>query len=290
MTFALQQYDADAPRDSTRTSTRDLWRALLRRPTFVASAAIIACWLVVAVAWRWVGVDPFSHTGHTLAAPTTDHWFGTDRIGRDVLARVLAGAESAIVVGLLGAACASVFGTVLGLLAGYYRGWIDQMVMRVLDLFIALPAIIFLLVIVGAFGGTTWVIALSVGVLFAPGIARIIRAGVLVEMGKDYVASAQLQRERTVRILLGEILPNVAPQMLVQAMTSVAGAVFVAASLSFLGLAAEPPSPDWGLAINENRAYLQGAWWTVVFPALALASFVVAVNLIGDNLREVFHR
>lgn len=272
------------------TRTSGAWARLLRRPTFTLSLLVLAGWVVAAIVWRWLPIDPFADTGVKLAPPDAEHWFGTDRIGRDVFARVLAGAESALIVGPLGTVIATILGTILGLLAGYRRGWVDQLFMRSFDVFLALPTLIFLLVIVGAFGSFPIVLALAIGVLFAPGIARIIRAEVLVEMGKDYVSSAQLQGEKTGRILTRELLPNVWPQVAVQAALSIGGAVFVASSLSFLGLAAAPPSPDWGLAVNENRAYLQGAWWTLVFPTLAIASLVVAVNLIADNLKEVLRR
>ncbi|BDV31809.1 ABC transporter permease [Microbacterium terricola] len=284
---AVAPVSHSAVRYARRAST---WGALLRRPTFTLCAAIVVFWVVVAITWRWLGVDPFADTGAKLAPPSPEHWFGTDRIGRDVFARVLAGAESALQIGPAGTIIATLLGAAMGLAAGYHRSWIDQAFMRVFDVFLALPGIIFLLVVVGAFGSSPLVLALAVGVLFAPGIARIIRAEVLVEMGKDYVTSAQLQGERTGRVLLKELLPNVWPQVLVQATLSLGAAVFVASSLSFLGLAAAPPSPDWGLAVNENRAYLQGAWWTLVFPALAIASLVVSVNLIGDNLKEVLRR
>ncbi|MFD4960160.1 ABC transporter permease [Microbacterium sp. NPDC058389] len=279
--------DLAVPMDAATPRAGGAWAALLRRPTFTLSAVVIVWWVFVAIAWRWFGLDPFGDTGAKLAPPSPEHWFGTDRIGRDVFARVLAGAESALLIGPLGTLIATVLGTALGLIAGYRRGWVDQLFMRTFDVFLALPTLIFLLVIVGAFGSSPLVLAGAIGVLFAPGIARIIRAEVLVEMGKDYVTSAQVQGERTGLILARELLPNVWPQVAVQAALSIGGAVFVASSLSFLGLAAAPPSPDWGLAVNENRAYLQGAWWTLVFPTLAIASLVVSVNLVADNLKEV---
>ncbi|MFB6610302.1 ABC transporter permease [Agromyces sp. NPDC056379] len=263
---------------------------LLRRPTFVASVAVVVFWIVAAVGWRWFGLDPFADTGQRLAAPTAGHPFGTDRIGRDVFARVMAGAEPALAVGPAGTVLATVLGSTLGLIAGYFRGWTDTLLMRVFDVFLALPALIFLLVIVGAFGSSPAVLAFAVGLLFAPGIARIVRAGTLAEMGRPYVASARLQRESHVRIILTELVPNLLPLIVVQATLSLGSAIFISSSLSFLGLAAAPPSPDWGLAINENRSYLQGAWWTIVFPAFAIASLVIAVNLIADHLKEVFRR
>ncbi|NYD67690.1 ABC transporter permease [Agromyces atrinae] len=269
---------------------RPMWSMLVRRPAFVISAVVVLAWVIVAVGWRSFGVEPFADSGVRLAPPGAEHWFGTDRIGRDVFARVLAGAESALLVGPLGTALAAALGTVLGLIAGYHRGWLDQLITRAFDAFVAIPAVIFLIVIVGAFGSRPGVLILAIGVLFTPGIARVVRAEVLVEMGKDYVTSAEVQGERSARVLWAEILPNVWPQVVVQATLSLGAAVFVAASLSFLGLAAAPPSADWGLAVNENRAYLQGAPWTLAFPALALASLVVSVALIGDALTEVVRR
>ncbi|GAB3576099.1 ABC transporter permease [Leifsonia lichenia] len=263
---------------------------LLRRPTFVLSAIIVLFWIVAAVGWRWFGLQPFVDTGHQLSPPSAAHWFGTDDIGRDVFARVLAGAEPALAIGPAGTILATVIGSTLGLIAGYSRGWVDTALMRVFDVFLALPTLIFILVIVGAFGASVPTLILTVGLVFAPGIARIIRAAVLAEMGKQYVTSAQLQRESTPRILFGELLPNVFPTILIQATLSLAAAIFISSSLSFLGLASAPPSPDWGLAISDNRAYLQSASWTVLFPAAAIASLVVAVHLIADNLKEVFDR
>lgn len=273
-----------------RSSQRRRWRALLARPSFTISAVIVLFWVFAAVGWRLLGLDPFADTGQRLSAPSAAHWFGTDRIGRDVFARVLAGAEPALLVGPFGAALATALGSTLGLIAGYRRGWVDQLFMRGFDIFLTLPTLIFLLVIVGAFGGSPLTIIIAVGILFAPGIARIVRAAVLVEMGKQYVPSARIQGESAVRLIFRELLPNVWPQVLVQATLSIAGAIFISSSLSFLGLASAPPSPDWGLAVNENRTYLQAAWWTLAFPTLAIASLVVSLNLIADNFREVFRR
>ncbi|MGG7463022.1 ABC transporter permease [Plantibacter sp. YIM 135347] len=263
---------------------------MLRRPTFTVSAVVVLWWVVAAIAWRWFGLDPFGDTGAKLAAPGLAHLFGTDHLGRDVFARVLAGAEPALQIGPAGTLLATVLGSWMGLIAGYYRGFVDTVFMRIFDVFLALPTLIFLLVIVGGFGSSVPVLTLTVGLLFAPSIARIVRAAVLVEMGKQYVTSAKMQRESSVRILFRELLPNIVPVIIVQATLSLGAAIFISSSLSFLGLAAAPPSPDWGLAINENRIYLQTAWWTLVFPALGIASLVVAVNLIADNLKEVFRR
>lgn len=262
--------------------------ALLRRPTFVVSAAVVLWWVGAATLWPVFGLDPFGRSGTALAAPGASHPFGTDSLGRSVLARTLAGADSALLVGPLGSVLATVLGSTLGVLAGYFRGWVDTALTRLFDVLVVLPPLILLIVVAGAFGASTGALILIVGVVFAPGIARIIRAAVLAEMGKSYVPTATLQGERAWRIMLVELVPNVLPTIVIQATLSLAAAVFVTASLSFLGLGAEPPSPDWGLQINENRIYLQSAPWTVFFPALAVATLVVAVHLIADNVKEVW--
>lgn len=276
--------------DDRRTHQRGRARlaALLRRPTFVVSAAILLGWIAAAVLWPMLGTNPYSNTGIVLAPPSFTQPFGTDGLGRSVFARVLAGARPALTVGVLGSLLATVLGAALGLVAGYFRGWVDTALVRLFDVLVVLPPLIFLIVLAGAFGVTPAALIVIIGVVFAPGIARIVRAATLAEMGKSYVESAQLQHESAWRIVLRELAPNVFPTVIVQATLSLAAAVFLSASLSFLGLGTHPPSPDWGLQINENRVYLQSAWWTVVFPAAALASLVVAVHLVSDNLKEVW--
>lgn len=265
-------------------------RRLIVRPTFTVSAVIVVFWVVMGLGWSLFGFDPFSSTGEKLAAPSLAHPFGTDQLSRDVFARVMAGAEPALRIGPVGTLIATVLGSALGIIAGYFRGWADAVLMRSFDVLLALPTMLLVLIIVGAGGSSPGVLALTVGIVFAPGIARIVRAAVLVEAGKDYLASSRLQGERTWRILFVEVVPNILPTIIVQATLSLSAAIFITSTLSFLGLASEPPSPDWGLAINENRVYLQTAWWTAIFPALGIASLVVSVTLLADNLKEVYER
>jgi peptide/nickel transport system permease protein len=263
-------------------------RALLRRPTFLLSTLVVAFWVSAALTWHLFGLNPDTSTGHLLAAPSWSQPFGTDDLGRSVFARTLAGADSALAVGPLGAVFATILGSALGLIAGYFRGWVDTAFMRLFDVLVVLPPLIFLIVVVGAFGASTPALIVIIGVVFAPGIARIIRAAVLAEMGKKYVTTARLQGESALRIMVTELVPNVAPTIIIQATLSLAAAILMTATLSFLGLGAQPPSPDWGLAINANRAFIESAWWTVLFPAAAVASLVVATQLIADNLKEVW--
>jgi peptide/nickel transport system permease protein len=254
----------------------------------VVSALIVLWWAGAAATWRLFGLDPFGNTGHINSPPGWHQLLGTDSLGRSVFARTLAGADTALAVGVLGTLLATVLGSTLGVVAGYFRGWVDTAFMRLFDVLIVLPPLIFLIVVVGAFGASTPALIVIIGVVFAPGIARIIRAATLAEMGKKYVTTAQVQGESAVRIMTRELVPNVLPTIVIQATLSLAAAILMTATLSFLGLGAQPPSPDWGLAINQNRVYLESAWWTAVFPALAVGSLVVATQLIADTIKEVW--
>ena len=266
--------------------SRARMRALVRRPTFVISAAILVFWILAAVLWHVVGLNPYADTGKLLAAPSWSEPFGTDNLGRSVFARTLAGADRALLIGPLGSILATLIGSTLGVIAGYFRGWVDTVLTRIFDVLVVLPPIIFLIVLVTGFGASTTALIVDIGVVYAPGIARIIRAAVLAEMGKGYVASAKLQRESRIRIMALELVPNVWPTILIQVTLSLASAILMTATLSFLGLGAQPPSPDWGLQINSNMLYIEQQWWTVLFPALAVASLVVSVQLIADNVKE----
>ena len=276
------------PAATGRIGARRRASALLRRPTFVISALIVLGWLLAATTWKLFGLNPYVSTGRMLAAPSLTHWFGTDYLGRSVFARTLAGSDTALLVGPLGSALATLLGGALGVISGYYRGWVDTTLMRVFDVLVVLPPLIFLIVLVGAFGASPAALILIIGVVFAPGIARIVRAAILAEMGKSYVTTARTQGESSVRIMARELVPNVMPVIIIQFTLSLASAILMTAALSFLGLGQQPPSPDWGLAINTNLAYVETAWWSVLFPALAVASLVVAVQLIADNLKEAY--
>ncbi len=262
-------------------------KAILRRPTFVISAAILIFWILAAIFWHVIGLNPYTDTGKLLAAPSWSQPFGTDELGRSVFARTLAGADRALLIGPLGSILATLLGSVLGVIAGYFRGWVDTVLTRIFDVLVVLPPLILLIVLVTGFGSSTVSLILCIGVVFAPGIARIIRAAVLAEMGKGYVSSAKLQGESRLRIMALELVPNVWPTILIQVTLSLAYAILMTATLSFLGLGAQPPSADWGLAISDNMIYIEQQWWTVLFPALAVASLVVAVQLIADNVKEV---
>jgi peptide/nickel transport system permease protein len=241
----------------------------------------------MAVAWRWLGANPFVAAGAPLQAPNGAHLFGTDNLGRDVLARVLAGAQPIIEVAPAATAIAAAAGTAIGLLAAWFGGLADELIMRVCDVLTAFPGLIAVILIVTAFGHSLLTIMLAISLLFTPMVARTVRATALVEREKQYIAAARLQGERGLYIMFREILPNIMPAIVVESTLRLGYAIFVDAGLSFLGLGPQAPSPDWGLAVTQNLSMLQNAWWTVLFPAVAIGSLVVSVNLIADNLREI---
>jgi peptide/nickel transport system permease protein len=220
--------------------------------------------------------------------PDHTHWCGTDQLGRDICSRVIVGARDILTIAPLATLTGTLAGTALGLMTGYVEGWAGTLVARALDAVLALPLVIVALLVLAAVGASNLAVVLVIGITFAPLVARTVRAAVLAERHLDYVAAARLRGERAHYVMFAEILPNVWPPIVVEATVRLGYAIFAVATLSFLGFGIQPPSADWGLALAESYALLAGgAWWTVAFDALAIASLVVAVNLIADSLREV---
>jgi peptide/nickel transport system permease protein len=252
-------------------------------------AAMVAVWVISALTWRWItpynpqAVDPIN----TLKAPSSAHWFGTDNLGRDVFSRVIAGAAPVLTVAPLATALGLLGGITLGLLTGYYRGWVDDVFSRLVDALLTFPLIILAVLVLASLGRSPRNVILVIGIIFTPLIARTVRSAVLIEREREYVAAAQLRGERGPRIMVFEILPNITGPITVEGTIRLGYAIFAAATLAFLGLGIQDPSPDWGLQVANARAYVQIAWWMAIFPALALSTLVVGVNLIADGIRRV---
>ncbi len=271
-----------------REDGRALVRALLRSKTFVVGLLMLAWWITDAILWRvFVPYDPQALSGATLQGPSGSHWLGTDNLGRDVLSRVLAGASSVLVVAVAATALGLIGGTAIGLVTGYFRGLIDDAAMRVVDALLAFPVIVIAALVLTALGPSPINVIVVIGIVFTPPIARTVRSAVLVEARREYIAAAKLRGESNVRIMSAEIVPNILGPLTVEATVRFGYAVFTAATLSFLSLGLQQPSPDWGLTISLGRVYLQDAPWIVLAPAVALATLVVAINLMSDGLRQV---
>jgi len=262
---------------------------LSRSPTFLVGAIIVVFWVICALFGRlFVPYDPFAEDLlNTLMPPSSEHWFGTDQLGRDIFSRVIAGARDILTVAPLATLLSTVLGTALGLAMGYFGGIVDEVLGRLVDAVLALPTVIVALLALTALGTSTTTVLLVIGFSFAPIIARTVRAGVLGEVGLDYVAAAELRRDSRFYIMFAEILPNVIPPILVEATVRLGYAIFTVATLSFIGFGIQPPSPDWGLSISSNYGLITGGfWWTVLFDSLAIASLVIGVNLLADGIQS----
>lgn len=289
---AARELQADAAAAAEqRRQRRYLAKALLRSPTFMIGAVIVLFWIFMALfstalTQNPTAVDPAA----ILQPPSAAHPFGTDDLGRDVLARTMAGARTVLIIAPLATILALLWGGIIGLISGFYRGLADDIIMRLVDVLLALPIIITSILILSLLGKGTAIIIVTIGVLFTPVVSRTVRAAVLGEREREYVMAARLRGERSAFVMAREVLPNITQPIVVEGTVRLGYAVFTAATLSFLGFGLEPPSPDWGLTIATERVFLQIAPWTVLVPAAALASLVVAVNLMTDGLGRVFSR
>jgi peptide/nickel transport system permease protein len=268
-------------------------RLALRTPSLLVGVGVLLFWILCAIfAGNIAPHDPLApDILHKLQPPSADHRFGTDGLGRDVLSRVIYGSRGILVAAPLATLLGTVVGTAIGLVAGYFRGFVEEVLMRITDAFLALPTIVTALLVLAAVGGSTTTVILVIGLGFAPIIARTVRAAVLSEAQLEYVEAARLRRERSPYVMFSEILPNVMGPVLVEFTVRLGYAVFAIATLSFLGFGIPPPNPDWGLTISEQYTYLISSfWWPVLFPALAIASLVIAVNMFADGLSRVLER
>jgi peptide/nickel transport system permease protein len=270
--------------------TRPPWRLLLRKPTFLVGAAVIVFWIVCAIFGH--AIAPYNPLAQQLlgtnAPPSGAHWFGTDPLGRDVLSRVIVGARSILVIAPLATILGTILGTALGLAMGYFGGTFDLLSSRIVEAVLALPSFIIAFLFLVAVGPSTVTLIVIIGLVFTPLIARTVRAAVLAERHLDYLSAARLLGENRFRIMFAEVLPNVMPAILVEFTVRLGYAVFTVATLSFLGFGVVPPTPDWGADIAANYANLTaGYWWQTLFPALAIASLVIAVILVTDSIEQV---
>jgi peptide/nickel transport system permease protein len=279
--------------DEARVATKERLALLRRSKSFIAGSMIVGFYALCAIFGELVvPEDPLaSDPINDLLAPSADNWFGTDKLGRDVFARVITGARDMLIVAPLATILATFVGTALGLVTGYFRGIVDDVLSRIVEAFLAIPVIIMGLLVVVALGPSKTTLIITIGILFAPVISRTVRAAVLTERELEYVSAARLRNERTPYILFGEILPNVQGPIIVEFTVRLGYAIFTAAGLSFLGFGIPPPAPDWGLQVAEHYSVISGGfWWPVLFPSLAIATLVIGVNLIADGVASVFER
>ena len=262
---------------------------LVRHRGALVGLAILATLAVLAVAAPWLSArDPIRTAPRdALQPPGTRFVLGSDQFGRDVASRVLHGARVSLLVGVISVSIAVGLGTPIGLVSGYYGGRLDALIMRVMDVMLAFPGILLALAIVSVLSPGLGNVMIAVGLSAVPGYARLVRATVLSAREHLYVEAARALGGRDGAILVRDILPNVVAPLIVTATLGLGGAILSAAALSFLGLGSQPPQPEWGRMLSEGRDYLREAWWISTFPGLGILLTVLAMNLVGDGLRDV---
>lgn len=280
---------AVAPRAaSRRRRAAAAMRVILRTPSALAGLLVVSFWVVCALFWPlFTPYDPNAQDANSLLAhPSPAHLLGADQFGRDVLSRVLAGSREVLTLAPAATLLGLAGGIVVGLATAYYRGWFDEVVMRVMDAIMAFPIVVLALLVLSLLGPSPLNVVLIIAFTYVPLTGRIVRAAALTVRDLDYVAAARLRGARGPSIMLAEILPNITGPIIVEATVRVGYAIFAEASLSFLGLGVQPPSPDWGAMINDTHLYVQNDPVIVLAPTLAIASLVVAINLLADGLRQ----
>jgi peptide/nickel transport system permease protein len=257
-----------------------------RQPLAIAGMVLAGAWIAVAILVPLIApYNPLTQTSQLFIAPSASHLFGTDELGRDIFSRVLWASRLSLPLAFFLVAMAVLIGGVLGGLAGYFGGWVDEVVMRATDLVFAFPTIILAMAVTAALGPSLRNAVLAVLVVFWPSYARVVR-GLVMSLGQsDYVSAARLLGASSRRALVVDVLPNVAGPVLVLATLDLGNAVLLLAGLSFLGLGAQPPTPEWGSMVNTGTQYFE-RWWLGTFPGFAILSVVLAFNFLGDSLRD----
>ena len=271
------------------------WRRISSTPAFAIGAALLLLILLLAVFAPWISPhDPYAQDLVNRTVPPVwyakgswVHPLGTDPLGRDYLSRMLYGARISLLIGISVAVISGLIGTTMGMLAGYFGGKTDMLVTFLVTTRLSMPVILVALATVAMIGGSLWVVILVLGLLKWDRFAVVMRSATQQVRSLDYVAAAQAAGASTRRILLGEVLPNVMPQLIVVATLEAASAILLEAALSFLGLGVQPPLPSWGLMISEAKAYMFFSFWLIAIPGAALALLIFAINLAGDGLLDV---
>jgi peptide/nickel transport system permease protein len=272
-----------------RSEWRRATRTLIRNRLVLAGLVMVVGLIVVAAfAGLIAPYDPIANNVRAaLQPPSSYYYFGTDRFGRDVFSRVIFGSRLSLLVALVSVTISVVVGVILGLVSGYCRGWVDNAIGRVMDVFFSFPALLLAIGVAAMLGPGLSNAILAIAVVYSPVFGRVVRGPVLVERGKEYVEAARVIGASAPRVVLGHILPNVLSPLIVQATITLSQAILTEAYLSFLGLGTQPPFPSWGTMLQEGRTFLETAPWMSIFPGLAIMLTVLAFNLLGDGIRDV---
>ena len=230
--------------------------------------------------------DPIQISMEGRKSPNLDHIFGTDRLGRDILSRIIYGTKYSLSIGIMSVSIGLIFGTTMGVLSAYYGGLVDTIIMRFIDALLAFPGILLALVVIAVLGPGLFNVMLAVGISTVPEYARLARGKVLSVMQLEYIEAIHSIGGSNIRVILKHILPNISAAITILATLQVGNAILVGSGLSFLGMGAQPPTPEWGLMTAEGRSFMSQAWWISTFPGIAILITVISINQFGDGLRE----
>ena len=265
------------------------WKWIKNHPTTFFGMAVVSFFLLLAFIGPYLA--PYHYAAQNLAdklqPPSGKHFFGTDQFGRDIFSRILVGSRGVFIVAGSGSGLAVFFGSIVGLVSGYRGGIVDEIVMRLLDVILSIPPLLLAMVILFSLGPSKLNVIIVVSFLYIPLVARVVRSVVLDLKTRQFVEAAKLRGESSAYILVKEILPNVLPYLAVEGSMRFSYAIFLVASLGFLGLGVQPPAPDWGLMVGEARNWFQQAGWILYFPAGTIALLVVGVGFLSDGLRNM---
>lgn len=276
---------AEAKRSSSWQKT---WGKVKKRPGMIIGISVLVLFVIVGIFAPWLApMDPLEISTNRRGAPSMENWLGTDEVGRDILSRVIYGSRVSLRVGLVAISIALGFGSILGMIAGYAGGWIDTIIMRLTDIMLAFPGILLAIAVVAVLGPSLFNVMIAVGVESIPAYIRTARGSTLSVKEMEYVTAARTSGSTTTRIILRQIMPNVAGPLIVLSTIGIAGSILSAAGLSYLGLGAQPPTPEWGAMLSSARAFVRDAWWIATFPGIAIMIVVLALNLVGDGLRDI---
>ncbi len=274
--------------NTVSTGQHLIFRKLLRHPSATIGASIILFFMIVAISAPLIATHDHMRTDivKRLKGSSTEYYLGTDGNGRDVFSRIVYGARISLKVGFIAITFSLGFGTLFGAIAGYFGGWLDNLIMRVMDMLLAMPSILLAMVIVTILGQSLTNAIIAVSIVYIPQYARILRASVLKVRELDYVTAARVIGASDIQILVTTVLPNCLAPLIVQATLGIGAAILDAAGLSFLGLGAEIGEPEWGAMLNENTKYIRQAPLAVTAPGVAIFLIVLGFNLLGDALRD----
>ncbi|WP_152664707.1 nickel transporter permease [Devosia geojensis] len=291
--MSLREYLSSDTVTSMRQATaqRVYWslRAFLGNPLAVFGLVVILAMILAAIFAPWIAThDPNAQNlSRALQPPGEENWLGTDELGRDIFSRIVYGSRISIYIVILVSVIVAPVGLVVGMAAGYFGGWVDRVLMRVTDIFLSFPSLILALAFAAALGPGIENAVIAISLTAWPSIARLARAETLTMRASDFIAAAQVSGASALRILRRHILPICVPSVIVRITLNMAGVLLTAAGLGFLGLGAQPPTPEWGAMTSAGRRFMIDSWWVVTMPGMAILVVALAFNLFGDGLRDV---